>query len=53
MIATMSANSTLALVISILSASAAVVLVVAIRAVVEIFRVKSGAEGQPPGRIKV
>lgn len=52
MIRSMSPNATLALVICILSVSAAVVLVAAIRAVVEVVRVRAGQDGQPPGRIK-
>lgn len=53
MIRSMSANTTLAVVVSILAVCAAVVLVAAIRAVVEISRVRSGKDRPEQGRVKL
>jgi hypothetical protein len=53
MIRTMSPNTTLAVVVSILAVCAAVVLVAAIRAVVEICRVRNGKDRPEQGRVKL
>lgn len=48
----MSTNATLLLVVSVLGLGATVVLVVGIRAAVEIVRVRAGADPHSPGRMK-
>ena len=53
MIQSMSTNATLVLVVTVLGVGATVVLVAGIRAVVEIVRVRHGADPQAPGKMKL